>query len=73
MSGQGGIFTPEILKMMKDQPEGIKPMIFPLSNPTSKSEATVEDILKNTDFKAIVASGSPFENVINGETIYRAN
>lgn len=40
-----------------------RPMIFPLSNPTSNSEAMPEDIYKWSDGKAIVATGSPYPNV----------
>ena len=62
-----GAFTKEIVKIMAENNH--RPIIMPLSNPTSLSEATAEDLINWTDGRAIVATGSPFEPVhFNGNT-----
>ncbi|KAK4497962.1 hypothetical protein PRZ48_010618 [Zasmidium cellare] len=58
LSTIGGAFTPKILERMAELND--KPVIFPLSNPSSKSECTFEDAIKYTNGKCLFASGSPF-------------
>ncbi len=68
VSGQPGLFTESIIKTMAANTE--RPMIFPLSNPTNRIEATPEDVINWTEGKAIVATGSPFEPVIYQNTAH---
>jgi malate dehydrogenase (oxaloacetate-decarboxylating) len=66
VSGKPGLFTEEVIRqMLAGCP---RPIILPLSNPSQHVEAHPQDVVAWTDGKAIVATGSPFEEVEhNGE------
>jgi malate dehydrogenase (oxaloacetate-decarboxylating) len=71
VSGQAGTFTEQAVREMAKHTS--RPVIFPLSNPTSRSEATPQDLMDWTEGRALIGTGSPFPAVdFGGKKIHVA-
>ncbi|MEQ1729290.1 MAG: NAD-dependent malic enzyme, partial [Vicinamibacterales bacterium] len=68
-SGTPGLFTEAVVRAMARVNE--RPLVFPLSNPTSKCECTAAQAIEWSDGRAIVATGSPFPPITFGGRTYR--
>jgi len=68
-SGQGGAFNQSIVETMLGNTE--RPVILPLSNPTSIAEAVPSELYRWTDGRALVATGSPFDPIQTPEGLKR--
>ncbi len=63
LTGVSGLFNEPIVRRMQRNAE--RPIIFPLSNPTANCEAIPQDLIAWTEGRAIVATGSPFDDVVH--------
>jgi malic enzyme len=68
-TGRPGMFTQAAIREMAARTPA--PIVMPLSNPTANTEATPADVLRWTEGRALVATGSPFEPVQYGDVTHQ--
>jgi malate dehydrogenase (oxaloacetate-decarboxylating)(NADP+) len=68
VAATGGAFTREVLETMAQL--NVRPIVFALSNPTSKSECSAEEAYHHTAGRALFACGSPYQPVGLGDSIF---
>jgi malate dehydrogenase (oxaloacetate-decarboxylating) len=71
VSGQPGAFSEGVIRAMAAAVA--RPVIFPLSNPTSRTEATPSDLMAWTEGRAVVGAGSPFPPVLKNGAYVRVD
>ncbi len=69
VSGQAGLFTETIIRNMAAHVS--QPIIMPLSNPITHSEAIPADLMVWTENRAVIGTGSPFGNIIKNGQLFR--
>src|SRR3954452_15515847 len=71
VSGQPGSFSEQIMRTMAEN--NPRPVIFPLSNPTSRAEATPSDIERWSNGRAVIGTGSPFPPLMRNGRAFKVD
>jgi malate dehydrogenase (oxaloacetate-decarboxylating) len=70
-SGQAHAFTEPLVRAMAEHAP--RPVIFPLSNPTERAEATPQDLFDWTEGRAVIGTGSPFPPIKRDGKFFRVD